>query len=112
MTLPIHADTLHKMGVPIDAKTLADPLGAPLAAVVLLNGCTGSFVSPDGLVVTNHHCVQGALQLNSTAQNNLMETGFLAKTRADEKTAGPAARVRVVQKYTDVTHEMRDGIEH
>src|SRR5215470_73448 len=61
MTLPAHVETFHNMGVPIDSKTLADPLASPLNAVVSLGGCTGSFVSPEGLIVTNHHCVQQAL---------------------------------------------------
>ena len=91
MTLPQHTDVFSKMGVKLDPKKLADPLESPLAAVVFLGGCTGSFVSPDGLVVTNHHCVQGALQLNSKDGKNYVEDGFLAKTRADEPTAGPGA---------------------
>ena len=111
MTLPQHVDNFTKMGVKIDAKTLANPLEAPLAAVVWLGGCTASFVSPEGLIVTNHHCVQGALQLNSDKSHNYIEDGFLAKTKKDEPTAGPAARVMVVQAYKDVTHEMRDGLE-
>jgi hypothetical protein len=111
MTLPQHAETFKKMGVRLDPKTLADPLSAPLAGVVSLGGCTASFVSPDGLIVTNHHCVQGALQQNSTPEHNLVEDGFLAKTREEELPAGPAQRVLVVQAYKDVTTEMRDGLE-
>ena len=99
------------MGVKLDAKVLADPLSAPLAAIVSLGGCTASFVSPEGLIVTNHHCVQGALQLNSTPENNLVENGFLAKTQADERSAGPAQRVFVAQAFKDVTKEMRDGLD-
>ena len=73
-------------------SALSDPLAAPLAAVVSLGGCTASFVSPDGLIVTNHHCVQGALAASTRRpENNLVENGFLAKTRADEKSAGPTA---------------------
>ncbi len=111
MTLPQHVDTFQKMGVKLDAKTLSDPLQSPLAGVVFLGGCTGSFVSPEGLVVTNHHCAQGALQLNSKGGKNYVEGGFLAKTRADEPTAGPAQRVMVAQAYTDVTAKMRDGLD-
>src|SRR5690349_13424931 len=111
MSLPGHVDAFHKLGVSIDAATLSDPLAAPLAAVVSLGGCTASFVSNEGLIVTNHHCVQGALQLNSTEQDNLVENGFLAKTRADEKSAGPAQRVFVAQAFTDVTAKMRDGLD-
>jgi V8-like Glu-specific endopeptidase len=111
MTLPRHVENFQKMGAAIDPKTLSDPLSAPLAAVVSLGGCTASFVSPEGLVVTNHHCVQGALQLNSTPKDNLVENGFLAKTKAEEKSAGPAQRVMVAQAFRDVTKEMRDGLD-
>jgi hypothetical protein len=111
MTLPGHVETFQKMGVKLAAKTLADPLSAPLAAVVSLGGCTASFVSAQGLIVTNHHCVQGALQLNSTPESNLIENGFLAKSMGEEKSAGPAQRVLVAQAFKDVTKEMRDGLE-
>ncbi|MEO6775007.1 MAG: S46 family peptidase, partial [Kofleriaceae bacterium] len=111
MVLPQHVSNFEKMGVALDAKTLSDPLASPLAAVVSLGGCTASFVSPEGLIVTNHHCVQSALQLNSTATTNLVEHGFLAKTKAEELQAGPAQRVMVVQSYKDVTRDMRDGLE-
>src|SRR5262249_1723072 len=113
MTQPFHVETFRKMGVPIDAKTLADPLASPLNAVVSLGGCTASFVSPDGLIVTNHHCVQNALQVNTNkkAGQNLVEDGYMAKTWADEKPAGPAQRVSVALAFKDVTHDMRDGLD-
>lgn len=111
MELPGHVETFQKMGVAIPASTLANPLAAPLAAVVSIGGCTASFVSPEGLVITNHHCVQGALQLNSTPEKNLVEDGFLARTRAEEPSAGPAQRVMVAQAFTDVTTRMREGLD-
>lgn len=111
MVLPGHAEAFAKLGVKIDPKKLADPLSAPLGAIVRLNGCSASFVSPDGLIVTNHHCVQGALQMNSTPESNLVKNGYLAKTRADERSAGPAERVFVAQAFTDVTGAVRGGLD-
>ena len=111
MTLPQHVENFKKMGVQLDPEKLADPTSAPLAAVVWLGGCTGSFVSPQGLIVTNHHCAQRALQVNATPSDNIVVNGFFAKTDADEKPAGPAQRVMVVQSYKDVTHDMRDGLD-
>ncbi|NVB77527.1 MAG: S46 family peptidase [Kofleriaceae bacterium] len=111
MTLPQHVETFKKMGVAMGSEVLARPLEEPLAAIVQLNGCTGSLVSPDGLVVTNHHCVQGALQYNSKPESNLVENGFLAKTREEELSGGPTQRVMVVQAYKDITKEMRDGLD-
>jgi len=111
MTLPQHVENFKQMGVAMGAETLADPMSPTLSSIVSLGGCTASFVSGEGLIVTNHHCVQGALLHNSTKEKNLVENGFLAKTRADEVTAGPSQRVMVVQAYKDITKEMRDGLD-
>ncbi len=111
LALPGHVATFRALGVPLPATTLADPLATPLAAVVSLGGCTASFVSPEGLIVTNHHCVQTALQLNSTKDADLVEHGFLAATKADEPTAGPAQRVYVAQAFTDVTAKVVEGLD-
>ncbi|MGE3456549.1 MAG: S46 family peptidase, partial [Kofleriaceae bacterium] len=111
MTLPGHVETFKQMGVQIPAQTLADPLAAPLAAIVSLGNCSASFVSAEGLIVTNHHCIQAALQNNSSEKENLVETGFLAKTKADEKSGGADRRVYVAQAFSDVTKDMREGLE-
>ena len=106
-----HAEQLKALGYALESKTMADPTSYPLGAVVSLGGCSASFVSPEGLVVTNHHCVTRALQLNSTPKDNIMEEGFVAKTRADERSSGPLARVFVTQSFRDVTARVRDGID-
>jgi hypothetical protein len=54
------------------------------AVVRLETGCTGSFVSPGGLVLTNHHCVATCLADNSTAKRDLVADGFLADRRENE----------------------------
>ncbi len=108
--LPLQASALKQAGFSIDADTLSKPTEFPLGAVVFLGGCSASFVSPDGLIITNHHCVTGALQFNSTKEKNAIVDGFHAKTRADEKPAGPSQRVFVTQSMKDVTKEMREVI--
>ncbi|HEY8328718.1 MAG TPA: S46 family peptidase [Rhodanobacter sp.] len=104
--LPGIAATLQQHGLKLDPKTLTDLTAYPMGAIVSLGGCTASFVSPEGLVVSNHHCVYGALQLNSTPENNLIEKGFLAKTKADELSAGPSSRIFVTEEIRDVTKEI------
>ncbi len=79
--------------------------GGLLANAVQLQGCSGSFVSAEGLLITNHHCVVGILQEHSTPQANLGRDGYLAKTRADEKPA-KAFRMQVPRAFTDVTKEV------
>ncbi|WP_256646458.1 S46 family peptidase [Thermomonas paludicola] len=101
--LPQLAAQLKAAGFKGDPAQLADVTRAPLAAVVSLGGCTASFVSKQGLVVTNHHCAMGAIQLNSTPSRNLIQDGFIAATHADEVSAGPAARVWVTVGFDKIT---------
>ncbi|MGH8075525.1 MAG: S46 family peptidase, partial [Lysobacter sp.] len=108
--LPEIAGPLKKAGLELPPEQLADLTGDPMGAVVSLGGCTASFVSPQGLVVTNHHCAYGAIQLNSTPENNLIDKGFNAPTRADEVSAGPNARIYVLDSIQDVTTQVRDAI--
>jgi hypothetical protein len=106
-----HAAKLKELGLAIDPAQLSDPTSDTLSAVVSLGGCSASFVSTDGLIITNHHCVQGALQNTSTADKNLIKDGYLAKTRADELPAGPTARVFVTRSVSDVTDKVLAGID-
>ena len=53
-------------------------------ATVRLSGCTASFVSPEGLILTNHHCAAACLDEHSSDQQNLIKDGFLARTRETE----------------------------
>ncbi|HVH43364.1 MAG TPA: S46 family peptidase [Labilithrix sp.] len=106
-----HAEKLKALGLAIDPAALTDPTSGVLSAVVSLGGCSASFISPEGLVATNHHCATGALQHNSNANANLLKDGYLAKTRADEKNNGPSARVYVTRAVTDITSKMRDGLD-
>jgi hypothetical protein len=105
------AATLTALGLAIDPAQLADPLSPVLGAVVFTGSCSASFISPEGLIVTNHHCVQGALQYNSTTASNLVEDGFLARTRGDEKSGGPGERVYVAQAFLDVTDDIQGGLD-
>lgn len=104
------ADTLKELGVQIDPRRLADPTQHPLDAIVSLGGCSASFVSNTGLLITNHHCVTGALQYNSTPDENLLRDGYLAKTRETEKWNGPTSRVYVTLGFRDVTDEVLDAL--
>ena len=68
-------------------------------------------MSPDGLIVTNHHCVTGGLQFNSTPKRNLLKDGYLAKTRDEELPNGPGSRVFVTTSVTDVTTSITGNID-
>jgi hypothetical protein len=106
--LPQLSDPLRKAGLELDATELSRLDGYPMAAVVSLGGCTGSFVSGLGLVVTNHHCAYGSIQYNSSATRNLITLGFHAPTPADELPAAPGSRIFVTVATTNVTDHVVD----
>ncbi|MDF3071849.1 MAG: hypothetical protein K0R38_7450, partial [Polyangiaceae bacterium] len=108
--IPLKAEELKRLGLAIDPALLADPKSSVLASIVNLNGCSASFVSKEGLVVTNHHCATGALQHNSTPSQNLLELGMLAKSRTEERSSGPSARLSVLSKMTEVTEQVRPAL--
>jgi hypothetical protein len=108
--IPALAAKLRALGFVGDPKSFADLTGQPMGAIVSLGGCTASFVSPDGLIVTNHHCVTGGLQFNSTPERNLLKDGYLAKTREEELSNGPGSRVFVTTSVVDVTAAITGGI--
>ncbi len=75
-------------------------------ASISFGGASGSFVSPDGLVLTNHHVGRGAIQNLSTKDRDLMKTGFYARTQAEELKV-PGMELRVLIGITDVTDKVR-----
>lgn len=109
--LDAHAKTLQDLGVKLDPAALTDPTSFPLNAIVSLGGCSASFVSGEGLVITNHHCVTGELQHNSTPARDLLVEGYLAKSRSEELPGGPKARVYVTSAFTNVTDRVLQGTD-
>ncbi len=108
--LPMIADDLREAGLELDPEALTDLTAFPMGAVISLGGCTASFVSPKGLVVTNHHCARGSIQFNSTPENNYLADGFLAADMEAELPAAPGTRVYVTVAVEDVTERVRGGI--
>lgn len=105
--LPALGEELKGLGLELPPESLADPMAWPLGAIVSLGFCSASFVSPDGLIVTNHHCVEGYLQVASDEQHNYVSDGYAAPSRAEEASGGPVARIYVVESITDVTAELQ-----
>jgi hypothetical protein len=77
---------------------------------VRVGGCTGSFLSNDGLIVTNHHCAFGFVTAISTPQHNYMKEGFLAKTRGEERLA-QGLLCKITASYEDVSVKVLAGTE-
>jgi hypothetical protein len=96
---------LKKRGLELSAKQIWDGEQGLLTAAVQINGCSASFVSAEGLIVTNHHCGFGAINAASTVERNLLEDGFVAADRAAEIPA-PGYSVSFVRGYEDVTADI------
>ncbi|MGE5437792.1 MAG: S46 family peptidase, partial [Syntrophothermus sp.] len=94
--------SLKEAGLKIPVSEVYNPNGTSLIdALVSTGGCTGSFVSNDGLIITNHHCSFDAIVQASTPENNYLENGFVAKTKKDEiRTNIPC---RITESYKDVS---------
>ena len=83
------------------------------ASARLALGCSGSFVSPTGLVLTNHHCAAQCVEQISSAKTNYLEAGFLAKETAEEQRC-PAMEINRLEAITDVTtamHQATKGLD-
>jgi len=104
--LPQIAKALKAGGLTMDPAKLKELTEFPMGAVVSLGGCTASFVSPQGLAVTNHHCAYGSIQYNSKPDRDLLKNGFYAATLADELPASPGSRMWVTVELKDVSAEI------
>lgn len=94
---------LKSAGLKIGIDEVYNPNGVSLVdALVHVGGCTGSFVSDQGLIITNHHCAFSATQRASTVEHNYLENGFLAKTKEQEIPA-QGLTCRITESYEDVS---------
>jgi hypothetical protein len=104
--LPQVAKQLKAAGLKLDPASLTKLTEFPMGAVVSLGGCSASFVSPQGLVITNHHCIYNSVAVNSTPERDLLNNGFLARTLADELPAAPGSRIYVTEEVAKVTDKI------
>ena len=100
------ADIAKRYGVQLTDQWLAH---LQKSVVRLETGCTGSFVSAEGLVLTNHHCVAECLANNSSAQRDLMANGYVAARREDELVC-QGAQASVLMSTENVTDRVTKAI--
>ena len=102
---------LKKAGLKIDQKDVYNPQGLSLIdALVNVGGCTGSFLSDAGLIITNHHCAFESVQLASTPENDYLTNGFVAKTMEQEI---PAKNLtcKITDSYEDVSDKILSSVK-
>ncbi|HVP57783.1 MAG TPA: S46 family peptidase, partial [bacterium] len=98
-------DDMHEKGCMLGPNEIWNAEGTGIANAVVHLGATGALVSPDGLILTNHHVAFGSVQRISTPEDNYIERGFLARTRDDEVPAlGYTAYV--IARSEDVTKQI------
>ncbi len=97
----------QKYGVTLDASWLNH---VRESTVRLETGCTGSFISGDGLILTNHHCAEDCVAQNSSEGKDLVSSGFLAGTREQELKCGEDA-VSVLVGTEDVTAKVAAAVK-
>ncbi len=102
---------LKKAGLRMDPIALYNPSGiSQIDAIVRVGGCTGSFVSNDGLIVTNHHCAFGFVAAISDTNNNFIGKGFLAKDKNGEAQAKGLV-CKITASYEDVSSDVLMGTQ-
>lgn len=116
MWLPLLLENLNEeemkgMGMKITAEDIYSiNKGSLKDAIVHFDGsCTGEVISDQGLVLTNHHCGFGAIQSHSTLEDNVLENGFYAKNKAEEKT-NPGLYVTFIERIEDVTNKVLNKV--
>ncbi|MFZ1683079.1 MAG: S46 family peptidase [Candidatus Zixiibacteriota bacterium] len=102
-------DSLKARGLELSPDQIFSAKGGGVADAVVQIGATGSFVSSDGLVVTNHHVAFGGVQQQSTVEHNYLRDGFYAATKADEIPA-IGYHVAVTVSVSDVTNRVLKGL--
>jgi len=104
-------DALRDRGLELGPEEIYDGNGGGIAmAVVQVGGGSGSFVSPEGLIITNHHVAFGAIQKQSSVDQNYLKNGFLAPTRAEEIPAiGYSAYI--TQSFKNVTKDVLKAVK-
>ncbi|WP_372745715.1 S46 family peptidase [Lutibacter sp.] len=107
----INETEMQLLGSKMTAKDIYDVNNSSLKdAIVHFNGgCTSEIISPNGLLLTNHHCGFGAIQSHSTVEHDYLENGFWAKSY-DEELANPGMTVTFIKRIDDVTAQIFEGV--
>lgn len=97
-------DMMKKQGLKLEASDLYNPDGVALkdAVGIFGGGCTGEIISPEGLILTNHHCGYSFIQQHSSVEHDYLTDGFWAHSRSEELPT-PGLRFTFIERIEDVT---------
>jgi hypothetical protein len=102
---------MKSLGLKLSADDIYSPANASIKDAICQfdGGCTGEMISPEGLLLTNHHCGFDAIQQLTTLENNYLENGHWAKDRASELPADGVTAL-FVTRMEDVTIVVLQGV--
>ncbi len=105
-------EEMQQMGFKLTAADVYDINHASMkdAVVIFGRGCTGELISPDGLLITNHHCGYSSIQSHSSVENDYLTNGFWAMDKSEEL-PNPGLTVRFLEYMKDVTAEVLNETE-
>ena len=105
-------EQMQQLGLQLSASDLYDEVQASLKDGIVRfgRGCTGSFISPEGLVLTNHHCGYGQIQMHSSVENDYLTHGFWASSR-EEELPNPGLTITMLVRMEDVTERVTAGLD-
>ena len=97
-------ELMKKQGLKLEADDLYNPNGVSLkdAVGIFGGGCTGEIISPEGLILTNHHCGYASIQQHSSVEHDYLTNGFWAMNRGEELPT-PGLKFRFVHRIVDIT---------
>lgn len=97
-------EMMKKQGLQLEALDLYNPNGVSLkdAVGIFGSGCTGEIISPNGLILTNHHCGYESIQQHSSVEHDYLTDGFWAKSMAEELPT-PGLKFTFIDRIEDVT---------
>ena len=105
-------EMMKKQGLKLQAEELYNPNGVSLkdAVGIFGRGCTGEIISPEGLILTNHHCGYSSIQQHSSVEHDYLTDGFWAKNRSEELPT-PGLQFRFVHRIVDITDLINERIK-
>ena len=103
---------MQEKGFRLDAEDLYSVNQASLKDAVVLfgRGCTGELISPEGLLLTNHHCGYGQIQQHSSVEHDYLKDGFWAMSR-EEELPNKGLSVSFLERMEDVTAQVLEGCQ-
>ena len=106
-----NSEQLKKLGLKLDVDDIYNPERTSLkdAIVIFGGGCTGEIISPEGLILTNHHCGYSAIQQHSSVEHDYLSNGFWAMDKKDELPT-PGLEVRFIDKIEEVTDFIQEEV--